>query len=329
LAPRLNFHPEPTALDERLPAGAQRAIRRLVGDYSMECKCHKGVPCECANTAASDIRKALENAVERQFAPPNMYYRTKDGYSFRLRGFQKPQDPPHVERPAPEPVHVFRRATQPRKPDARPPPKTAPKVNGLPPLPVNHKFVHQVSPSVFKHAHASWDVASHEAPPAPESKKTARTTSLYQLPMLAGDSEEEEDADDELYSSKWFDDWMDYSKLILSDGPLAEAEEASALQQPPTMAVEMPYQLGQEADWADWENAYAEDAVRPFRVAEGRESFYPDVDANAAFPEAVLQDYGGESADAEAYANFVSQQQASPAPPSSSVAGWLTDNPAY
>ena len=48
-------------------------------------------------------------------------------------------------------------------------------------------------------------------------------------------------------------------------------------------ALAIFYQEGEEADYADWFNAFDDDAVRPRRVVEG-ESNFPEMDANSRGP---------------------------------------------
>jgi hypothetical protein len=66
-----------------------KIVRNLADMYSMHCNCSEVADCSCAEEAKKRVSEALDNAVEREFSPPSMYYRSKDGYSFRLRGFQK------------------------------------------------------------------------------------------------------------------------------------------------------------------------------------------------------------------------------------------------
>jgi len=129
---------------------------------------------------------------------------------------------------------------------------------------------------------------------------------------------------------------LTHAKLILEDGTLEEAKAASSIPPENNAAFAIPYQEGQEADWADWVYAHDDDAVVPLRLVEG-ESNFPEMDANINAPGAVLEDYPGQSGGGESYASFLKHpagegemgQEPEMQPDSSSVNGWLTDVSGY
>mmetsp|Transcript_5957 Transcript_5957/g.20970 ORF Transcript_5957/g.20970 Transcript_5957/m.20970 type:complete len:321 (-) Transcript_5957:2293-3255(-) len=264
---------------------AKQAEIRLADMYSMHCDCEDQEKdgnedgCPCAAAAAKNIKIALDNAVDRQFAPPNMYYRTRNGYAYRLRGFLPPRLHLHAHREiAPMRVKLGKKTQQ----RARKP------LPDVPTLRVPTKFVSDVNPRVFYQAHLS------NAPGMAERK--AKLQSLdelgykYDVVPLAdetwdgksdkieeqGGEQQGEEGEvnaaksggevDDIVDSPWFADWMDYADLILSDGVLDEAKHVSAIPQEPQQALVLPYQEGEETDAADWQYAYDDDAVVPVRT---------------------------------------------------------------
>ena len=73
------------------PARTDTIVRDLADLYAMHCACPRNGACRCAEDASRRVSAALDNAVAREFAPPSLYYRSKDSYAFRLRGFQHPK----------------------------------------------------------------------------------------------------------------------------------------------------------------------------------------------------------------------------------------------
>ncbi|KAJ1490063.1 hypothetical protein T484DRAFT_1884759, partial [Baffinella frigidus] len=129
-------------------ASPQHAIKYLASLYSEPCQCSPGVACKCVTDSAAKVAVALDNAVAREFGPPNMYYRTKNGYSYRLRPFQKP--PAQV-------ANRDHRGRVVRPQDAsvdynswKPKPKAAPKPVGIA---VSAKYVDNMSAALFFNSH--------------------------------------------------------------------------------------------------------------------------------------------------------------------------------
>ena len=375
-------------------AGAEkmdRIVRDLADMYSEHCSCaaeagagaSAGGHCLCAEDAKNAVAAALDNAIDREFAPPNMYYRSKSGYAMRLRGFQgvrthKNGGLRHVRflHLDPQPVHW----REPRKKE-HPTPKQAAKSQGLPPMNVQERFLGPRD--VFGASHfvnsPSDDpaVSTLSAADTGKMKTVQRTTKLWGLNVvpladeefpgkhptffehqaaladyqehLAGACEEdpnlaeckdlEDDEDeggggnelDELLDSKWFEDWMDYSKLILDDSSFKESKIRNGIPDENNAAFPIPYQEGEEADWADWVYAFDDDAVRPLRLVEG-DSNFPEMDANINAPGAVLEDYPEQVGGGESFANFLKHpagERGDMQADGSSVNGWLSGDSAY
>jgi len=138
------------------PTKLARMVRDLADMYSTHCECAGSAHCPCAQEAATAVGAALDNAVDREFAPPNMYYRSKDGYAFRLRGFQEAKTHmngglKHDKFLALEPITA--RWRQPRA--LEPAPVAAPKIEhtGLEPIKVPARFVSTPGAETYASAH--------------------------------------------------------------------------------------------------------------------------------------------------------------------------------
>jgi hypothetical protein len=449
------------------PTKLARMVRDLADMYSTHCECAGSAHCPCAQEAATAVGAALDNAVDREFAPPNMYYRSKDGYAFRLRGFQEAKTHmngglKHDKFLALEPITA--RWRQPRA--LEPAPVAAPKIEhtGLEPIKVPARFVSTPGAETYASAHfvrkvTDDDVVAYtprqyqEASAAPpygtsavgvvgrwlqggyphtyKSKKVStaargghgtrhgvrfpsasgrtadasvsaptqlgqqQTTQLWEFNYVPLADEEfpgkhptvfEQQALKEAYlehlaeackqdaercmaackenpeACKEFSEAKeeneedkggdpgnleddlddldammrklgvpDYTKMILSDGEVEAAKAQSGIPPANDAAFAIPYQEGEEADFADWLYAYDDDAVRPLRLVEGQSNF-PEMDANINAPGAVLEDYPGQSGGGESFASFLKHpagEGGEMRADASSINGWLTDNGAY
>ena len=444
------------------PTKLAKMVRDLADMYSKHCEC-AGATCPCAQEAATAVGAALDNAVDREFAPPNMYYRSKDGYAFRLRGFQEAKTHmngglKHGKFLDLEPITA--RWRQPRAPE--PAPVAAPngERTGLAPIKVPARFVSAPGAETYASAHFVRKVTdddvvapsqkASEAPPygtsavgvvgrwlhggyphtqkskkvrtaarghgtwhgvrfpsasgrtaaeasvsAPAQLGQQQTTQLWEFnyvpladeefpgkhptvfeqqalkeaylehlaeeckqdaercmaackedPAACKDFSEakEEDEKDDLVDPGNLEDDLDdldammkklgvpdYTKMILSDGELEAAKAQSGIPPENDAALAIPYQEGEEADFADWLYAHDDDAVRPLRLVEGQSNF-PEMDANINAPGAVLEDYPGQKGGGESFASFLKHpagEGGEMRADASSINGWLTDNGAY
>ena len=399
------------------PARTDKIVRELADLYAMHCACPRNGACRCAEDASRRVSAALDNAVAREFAPPSLYYRSKDSYAFRLRGFQRPKthlngglvhdksaaarlnsDGTTREYTGPflglEPINTSWRA--PRGADGAPELGGVFQVRPAPPyhptttkkqegrnkkkrqLRKAQRPVRRMGTDPYLQSRLQ---STTTRAPAQLKQRTTQLLMLHEADHVALPDEdfsgkhptimEEEDylqhlkaacekcreleacmdseeaavckelphergmsgdtgpPVDDILESPWFEDWLRYAKLMLEDGEVQEARASSGL--PADAAFEIPYQEGQEADWADWEMAHEDDAFQPLRLVEG-ESNFPEMDANINAPGAVLEDYPGQAGGGESYASFLKhpqgeggEMQADP----SSVNGWLTDADGY
>ena len=160
------------------PTKLAKMVRDLADMYSTHCECAGRADCPCAQEAATAVGAALDNAVDREFAPPNMYYRSKDGYAFRLRGFQEAKTHmngglKHGKFLDLEPITA--RWRQPRAPE--PAPVAAPKRErtGLAPIKVPARFVSAPSPETYASAHFVRKVTDDDVVAYPSQKASAAT----------------------------------------------------------------------------------------------------------------------------------------------------------
>jgi len=341
-------------------ASPAHAVRYLASLYAEPCKCAHQLPCECAVDSAARVRAALDNAVERDFAPPNMYYRSRDGYGYRLRSLQQPV-PQRANRESGAGRVVEPRAEAVDYHSGRP----APKPVQRPGIVVPARFVDDnMSPTLFMNAHHRFfdprepqreELAKPRSSrgrgrAAQPAARKARLQSLVEEKpelLMGSDSPPEGDEEPEYLPSDAVEDAIlsdqeHGTTLVLDDGSTMDFSPLEGVGYPKATdsdiprrdaAARMPHQQGQELDTADWEWAHSQDAIEPFRSKVGWSNF-PNVDANAGYAQAALVGYGGRSGDEESYASFLDQQgwqggEEGAPPDTSSVNGWLTDSPAY
>ena len=391
------------------PAKLARIVRQLADLYAPHCACAGAADCPCAAAASTAVAAALDNAVDREFAPPNMYYRSRDGYAFRLRGFQAAKT--HMNGGLKHDKFLDLHPMTARWQEPRPPapaPAAAPKKErtGLKPIRVQGRFVSAPGADTYASAHfvrkaTDDDVVAYPPQTAGAAARgqarlaQQQTTQLWEFNYVPlADEEfpgkhptvfeqqalkeayierlqaeckegaercmatckedpeackefsnrEEEEEEEEGGGVGSLDDELDeldaamkklgvedYSKMLLTDSELEAAKAKSGIPPENDAAFEIPYQEGEEVDWADWLYAFDDDAVRPLRLVEG-ESNFPEMDANINAPGAVLEDFPGQAGGGESYASFLKhpageggEMQAD----ASSVNGWLTDDGAY
>lgn len=285
----------PVHLPRRRKAGTgpeklAKIVQTLADMYAMHCGCARKEDCPCAQDAEERVKQALDNAVDREFAPPNMYYRSRNGYDIRVRGFQ------HAK------THMNGKLTHDKFLDIKPiraawrqhavreqasTPTTEAKKRGLPPIDVQGRFVNEDMPKAdaYLQSHVSaadsptetamrrqqttnlWEfnyvpLADEEFPGKHPTLMEARAAKDDYLEALAAaceqdpaleackelqEEEGEEDGDEgaEPYEDSWFDDFVDYAKLVLQDGELeeAKAKAASGVPPAPDAAFAIPYQV--------------------------------------------------------------------------------------
>ena len=261
-----------------------KIVRDLADMYSMHCECADEAACPCAEDAEHRVKEALDNAVDREFAPPNMYYRSKNGYDIRQRGFQGAKTHfggglVHDKFLDIEPVKAT--WSKPTSPAPVLPRKVVAK-RGLPPIHVQGHFVHAMGASdTFVQSHLPLSAARPRTAALAQRQQTMKLWQHDYIPLadeefpgkhptvfeaeaareeaqeaLAAackedmgadgckdlEEEEEEEGGAGEYRETWFDDFLDYAKLVLEDGELAEQKEASGLPLDNDAAFAIPYQ---------------------------------------------------------------------------------------
>jgi hypothetical protein len=176
----------PHRSNSKAPSKMDKIVRDLADMYAMHCACADEAACPCAKDAEHRVREALDNAVDREFAPPNMYYRSRNGYDIRLRGFQGAKTHyggglVHDKFLDIEPIKAAW-----RKPTSPAPvlPKQVAAKRGLPPIHVQGRFVHATGGSdTFVQSHLTQSAAAVRPRTAALAQRQ-QTTKLWQFDYI-------------------------------------------------------------------------------------------------------------------------------------------------